>query len=123
MTPLTPHPLAYLATPYARAPGGIWKAFFDASELAARLLQAGMKIFCPIAHGHPIAVFGGLDPVDHSIWLPFDEAMMDAAHVLIVAHLEGWESSKGVAHEIEYFRERGKPIFDLEPKTLTMMRR
>lgn len=115
--------LAYLATPYTRYPAGIERAFTDAAKLAARLLHAGVKVYSPIAHTHPLAVYGDLDPLDHSIWLPFDEAMMAKADVLIVARMEGWAASKGIAHEIQYFADRHKPIFDLDPVTLTMTRR
>lgn len=115
--------VAYLATPYSKYPGGIEKAFIDASALASRLLVAGVNVYSPIAHTHPLAVHGGLDPLDHSIWLPFDAAMMAASSVLIVAHMEGWAESKGVAHEIFVFEAAKKPIFDLNPETLTMVRR
>jgi len=116
--------LCYLATPYSRYfDGDLERAFVDASKLAAKLLLAGVKVYSPIAHTHPLAIHGNLDPLDHSIWLPFDEAMMDAAHILIVAHMDGWQESKGVAHEIEFFEKRGKPIYDLDPVTMTMAKR
>lgn len=117
-------PLCYLATPYTKYMGGnIDAAFIDACKLAARLLQSGVKVYSPIAHTHPLAIWGKVDPLDHDIWLPFDEAMMTAAHVLIVAHMDGWGKSKGVAHEIEFFERAGKPIYDLDPGTMMMVRR
>lgn len=116
--------LCYLASPYTKFRGGdIEAAFIEASKIAAKLLLAGIKIYSPIAHTHPIAVHGGLDPLDLSIWLPFDEAMMSAASVLIVARMDGWDTSKGVAHEIEFFETRGKPIYDLNPETMVMAKR
>lgn len=116
--------LCYLASPYSKFRGGdIEAAFIEASKIAAKLLLAGIKIYSPIAHTHPIAVHGGLDPLDLSIWLPFDEAMMSAASILIVAHMDGWDASKGVAHEIKFFETRGKPIYDLDPVTMVMARR
>lgn len=116
--------LAYLATPYTKYPdGGIAGAFAAAAKLAARLLVAGVNVYSPIAHTHPLAMFGNLDPLDHNIWLPFDEAMMGKADVLVVAHMEGWESSKGIAHEVAYFTRANKPIYDLDPQTLSMQRR
>lgn len=115
--------LSYLATPYTKYPDGPEQAFRDAASLAARLLRIGLKVYSPIAHTHPIAVYGNIDPLDLSIWLPFDEAMMIAADVLIVAHMAGWKESRGIAHEIQFFEESHKPIFDLEPKTLLMVRR
>ena len=116
-------PLAYLATPYSKYPGGIREAFEEACRITARLLLAGAKVYSPIAHTHPIATIGGLDPLDHSIWMPFDEAMMRVCDVLIVVHLESWETSKGIAMEVEYFEKAGKPIFDMDPETLVMTRR
>lgn len=116
-------PLCYLATPYSKWVPGLHDAFIQACILASRLLTAGVKVYSPIAHTHPLAIYGKLDPLDHSIWLPFDEAMMDAAQVLLVAHMDGWRESKGVAHEIDFFDREGKPIFDLNPQTLAMVKR
>ena len=82
-----------------------------------------MNVYSPIAHTHPLALYGNLDPLDHLIWLPFDQAMMNAADVLLIAHMQGWQESYGIAHEIEYFETAGKPIFDLDPKTLVMTKR
>lgn len=115
-------PLAYLATPYTKYADGIEQAFIDAAKLAARLLVSGIKVYSPIAHTHPLAIYGELDPLDHAIWMPFDEAMMDAASVLIVAQMDGWDRSKGVLHEIEFFHARQKPIFGLMPESLIMWR-
>jgi hypothetical protein len=115
--------LAYLATPYSKWKLGPEDAFIEASKLAARLLVSGVKVYSPIAHTHPLAVYGKLDPLDHSIWLPFDEAMMEAANILIVAHMDGWHESKGIAHEIDFFERAGKPIFDLNCETLSMFKR
>lgn len=115
--------LCYLATPYSKYPAGIVRAFEDAAVLAAQLLKQGVKVYSPIAHTHPLAVYSGLDPLDHSIWLPFDEAMMEAADALVVAHMDGWSSSFGIAHEIKVFLAAEKPIFDLDPFTLEITRR
>jgi nucleoside 2-deoxyribosyltransferase len=116
-------PIAYLATPYTHYPGGIESAFVHACQLAARLIKTGTAVYSPIAHCHPIAVNGDLDPKDQTFWYDFNQSMLAAADVLIVAHMDGWESSTGVAHEIEYFEAAGKPIFDLDVNSLAMIRR
>jgi hypothetical protein len=113
-------PLYYLATPYSKYAKGIEVAFADAAALAARLLVAGHKVYSPIAHTHPLAVHGKLDPLDHAIWLPFDGAMMRACDAILVAHMDGWQQSKGVLHEIRVFAKANKPIFDLDPDTLAI---
>lgn len=116
--------LAYLATVYSKHEGGIEVAFREAATLAARLMLTGINVYSPIAHTHPLAIYGKLNPLDHSIWLPFDEAIMSRCDVLIVAHMDGWQESKGIAHEILFFERMRKPIFDLpDLTTLGMIRR
>lgn len=115
--------LAYLATPYSRFPFGLEVAFIEASQIAAKLLTSGIKVYSPIAHTHPIGFYGGLDLLDLTIWLPFDEAMMERADILIVAHMQGWHESIGVKHEIAFFEREKKPIFDLDPASMKMTKR
>ena len=81
------------------------------SEIAAEMLRDGVKVYSPIAHTHPIATDGNLDPLNHEIWLPFDQAMMDAAEAMVVADMSGWDVSYGVRYEIDYFRAAGKPVY------------
>lgn len=113
-------PLIYLATPYSKYPLGIEQAFKDAAALTGKLLSSGLKVYSPIAHTHPVAIHGELDPYDHTIWLPFDSAIMDKADALLVAKMESWERSYGISHEIEVFKKAGKPIYYLNPSSLTV---
>ena len=123
MTRLTGGTLAYLATSYSKHPHGHELAFREAARLVAKLLCAGVNAYSPIAHTHPVAIYGGLDLLDHAIWLPFDELMMHRCDALIVAHVDGWQESKGIAHEVAFFEKADKPIFDLDPNSLKMIRR
>jgi len=105
----------YLATPYSKYPGGLDAAFRLACEETARLIKADVPVYSPIAHSHPVAVAGDMDPLDHSVWLPADKPMMDAASGLIVLEADGWRESYGMACEIEAFRAAGKPIVHMTP--------
>lgn len=116
-------PLAYLSSPYARYKHGTVAAFMAACRIAGRLIRAGVNVYAPIPHSHCIARYGGLDALDHAIWMPFDQVMMDRCDVLLVAHMEGWDVSKGIAIEVAAFESAGKPVFDLDPQSLTMVRR
>lgn len=100
----------YLASPYSKYPHGLDAAFIEASKAAAMLVQAGIKVFCPIAHSHPIAEHGRIDALDHDIWLPADAPLMRAASGLIVCKMETWEDSYGISVEIGDFEAAGKPI-------------
>lgn len=105
----------YIATPYSKYPGGLENATQVACKETAHLISHGVNCFSPIAHTHYVALYGELDPYDHAIWLPNDQPMMNAAHGVIVMKMEGWEESYGIAEEIKYFTEAGKPIVYLEP--------
>lgn len=103
----------YLATPYSKHPGGIERAFEDASKAAGILLSRGVSVYCPIAHTHPIAIHGDLDPYSHEIFLPLDEKMMRHAYGILVVEMPTWEISFGIAHEIEWFDARSMPRLHL----------
>lgn len=118
MNRLKQYELIYVGTPYTRYQKGIEMAFIDACKLTGRLLQEGLRVYSPIAHTHPIAIHGKIDPLDHKIWLPFDAAIMAKADAMIVAQLDTWDKSTGVAHEIAVFKAAGKPIFYMDPDIL-----
>lgn len=110
-----PDTFCYLATVYSKHPNGLEAAFRMACEARARLVKAGVRVFAPIVHSHPVALAGGIDPYDHLIWLPDDAPFMQAASELIVYTSEGWEQSYGIAEEIKAFREASKPISFWDP--------
>jgi hypothetical protein len=131
--------LIYLATPYSRYPDGLSKrddiaagglrreralrklheAFTLASENAALLISAGLPIYSPIAHTHPIAIYGGLDPLDLDIWLPFCKPFMDACKGAIYLQGESVEHSAGMSWEGSDFQKAGKPGIDMKPYRVT----
>lgn len=105
----------YLASPYSKFPQGLDAAFRAVSENAALLVRNKIPVYSPIAHTHPIAIFGGMDPLDHSIWLPADEPFMRGARGLIVLRMATWEASYGIGEEIKEFRTADKPIIYMDP--------
>ncbi|GAC1583199.1 MAG: hypothetical protein NVS3B5_17710 [Sphingomicrobium sp.] len=108
----------YLATPYSKYPLGIEAAFEEACRQTALLVRAKVPVFSPIAHTHPIAAVGRMDPLDHTIWLPCDRPMMDAARGLIMCKMASWEQSYGMRVERETFEAAGKPVIWMEPDIL-----
>lgn len=112
--------LVYLGTPYSKYPAGLDAAFRDAAKLTGALLVAGVKVYSPIAHTHPIAMNANLDPYDHKIWLPSDAAIMGKADAMVVAMMPSWAYSFGIAHEINVFEAAKKPVFYLDPETMAV---
>lgn len=103
----------YLATPYTQYPDGLDAAHEAACEIAASLIKRGLVVFCPIAHTHPISQYG-FDPLDSDLWLAQDRPVFEGAAGIIVAKLPGWKQSRGIAKEVRWAQEAGKPILYLE---------
>ncbi len=99
----------YLATPYSRYSKGIEAAFNDAVSAAATCIKAGVMVFSPIAHSHPIAVAGQI--AGHfEQWAALDEAMIAASNGMIVVEMEGWQESAGIKAEIDLCHKLGKSV-------------
>lgn len=105
----------YLASPYSKYPQGIDVAFMMVAKQAGLLARAGVPVYSPICHTHPIALFGSLNPLDHSLWMPFDKPMMDAAVGLIMLRAVSWEESYGMKIEHDTFVAAGKPVIWMDP--------
>jgi nucleoside 2-deoxyribosyltransferase len=102
--------LWYLASPYSKFEKGHEEAFKEAAKAAATLLKRGLRVFSPIAHSHPIAVYGDIDKVDHDFWLRLDIAILDECDGLLVVMMPGWKESLGVQAEISHAEKTGKPV-------------
>lgn len=108
------HSLWYLASPYSKYEGGLEKAFQDVAKVAAALMRAGVHVFAPITHSHPIAMEGKLDAKDHNFWLTHDVLHLERCYGLIVARMPGWENSTGVNFEMRWCDEHDRPIVFLD---------
>lgn len=107
--------IAYLATPYSKFERGLDAAFREACVLTARLIKTGIAVYCPVVQSHFLAIHGNIDPLDQEFWGKFNLPMLRVCRTLIVAHMNGWDQSTGIAQEIEFFEKRARPIFDLDP--------
>jgi hypothetical protein len=112
--------LTYLASPYRKYPHGLPLAARHVAKIAGRLMIQGIGVFSPIAHSHMLAIYGGILPTANEIWVEFDKRFMLMCDALVVAKMDGWEQSDGIKEEIEFFKEVGKPIFYLDPRTLAL---
>lgn len=102
--------LIYLAVPYSHPSAAVRQTRFEqANRAAAKLMRAGLHIFSPISHTHPIALAGDL-PLGWEYWSAYDRAILEFCAKLIVLRLPGWEDSKGIAGEIQIANELGIPV-------------
>ncbi len=117
---LKQYKLVYLASPYTNYPHGLQTACEHICSVAARLIDRNIAVYSPIAHSHPIAIHGQIDPICHFVWLRLDQAMIRVCDALLIAKLTGWRDSLGIKKETQWFREAGKPVFYIDPHNMEM---
>lgn len=76
-------------------------------------LTAGLWLYSPILHCHPIALAHQL-PLDAHSWWEFNRTMLDAANRLFLLKAVGWQSSRGVRQELAYADAEGIPVYTVE---------
>lgn len=108
-------PLVYLGCPYSHPDRAVRVRRFEASNrAAAQLMGAGVYLYAPISHTHPIAEAGDL-PKGWDYWGAYDRAVLSCCHKLIVLREEGWQDSKGIAGELAIAAELGIAVEYMEP--------
>jgi Domain of unknown function (DUF1937) len=101
--------LIYLACPYSHESATVREArFVLANAAAAVLMRAGLYVFSPISHTHPIAQTGGL-PLGWDYWEGYDREILSHCGALVVLAADGWKESTGVSGEIRIALDLGIP--------------
>jgi nucleoside 2-deoxyribosyltransferase len=99
----------YLASLYSHADPAVREARYQAAcRATAALLKAGLVVFSPIVHSHPLVAFNL--PTGWDFWERIDRAYLERCDELVVLTLEGWQESTGVQAEIALARGLGKPV-------------
>jgi nucleoside 2-deoxyribosyltransferase len=111
--------MIYLASPYTHSDVQVreWR-FREACRAAAGLLRAGITVFSPIAHSHPIAAFGM--PTSWDFWSQVDRDYLSRCDALAVLTLPGWRESVGVQAEIGLAGQLGLPVVFVAPSDLDL---
>lgn len=107
----------YLGSPYSKYALGHDVAAYVVSVSATQLMARGMRVYCPIAHGHFVSKHGKL-PKTWEFWKEQCRPMIDAASSLVVLMMDGWQESVGLIYEIGEFERAGKPIVYVDPSAL-----
>lgn len=116
--------LIYLASPYSakgldpyspEATRIKLERYHTICKVAARMMEEGMHIFCPIAHSHPIEVEGMVNIKNGDWWLEQDYAILQHCRFMYVCMMPGWAESYGVNREIIFAQQHGIPVIYFEP--------
>lgn len=114
----------YLASPYSDPSIAVRLVRERAiSRIGFKLIADGWNVFCPITMSHRLQDLHDIEysladrrEITHEEWMRVDYSMLEHASKLLVAKLDGWDTSRGVLLEIEYARKHGKPILYLDTK-------
>jgi hypothetical protein len=105
--------LLYLAAPYSHRQLTVRERRFQRiNACAAEFMRAGVHVFSPISHTHPIAMAGEL-PTGWEFWKDYDRMMIKACSALCVLELPGYETSSGVAAEVIIARKLRIPTYSV----------
>lgn len=102
----------YVMTPYSHNPDK-QAAFDQACAAAAWLMAQGVRVFCPIAHSHPVAAVLPPETHTHNFWMDQDYPLVRSAIGGIVVKMPGWDTSRGVTQERQWFLDLCRPVFFL----------
>lgn len=106
--PITDGPV-YLASPYShRLPEVMVSRWRVVCRIAANLMQKGIFVYSPIAHNHPCVEFGC--PRTWEFWEQYDRAFLNVCSRMLIANIEGWETSTGVNAEIVIAKDIGLQV-------------
>lgn len=108
----------YLATPYRAHPAGPARAVEEAAHWAAKLIDGGQEVYCPLTHTEKIAPLVTSAGWDSDFWMRRQMPFLRACERVVVGtHIEGWDQSAGIREEVGYALANGKWILDdqLEP--------
>ncbi|HSX26036.1 MAG TPA: DUF1937 family protein [Chlamydiales bacterium] len=105
--------LIYLACPFRHIDPMVQKKRCAAAHYVAAMLSAqGRHIFSPLTHNEILMEIKQDIPGEH--WMQFDLTILAICRRLLVLKMAGWELSKGVRREIDFAKERGIPIEEME---------
>jgi hypothetical protein len=109
-----PRGFIYVASPYTHSNEAVRELRYqNVMAYTAWLLKQERWAYSPIVHHHVMAARFAL-PHDFDYWMRLDFTMIDASSELHVLKIPGWQESKGVNAEIQYWlrtRERSLITF------------
>ena len=107
-------PFAYILSPYTSKCEVEMnlRAHMAACGIAQLMEKFEFKdyiFFSPVVHYHQVAVRSLLLPRDVDFWWNINLAFMQQATHAVVFQMPGWDKSKGIAKELEWFKQNHNP--------------
>ena len=111
--------MIYLASPYSDPDPSVRRWRFEAAcKATAQMLRAGLIVFSPVVHSHPLTQYGL--PTDWKFWHRYDLVYLEACSAMAVLTLDGWRESEGVSNEIKAANDLGIAFWTIKPESLNI---
>lgn len=99
--------VAYLATPYTLY-GDRDEAARSASYYQGLLAEHGIPSISPIVMGHRMFQ---CQHWTHDQWMAWCIPILSKCGCVVIPPMRGWDTSRGVHHELKYALGRGLPVY------------
>lgn len=105
-----PDGVVYLGCPYSSDDPALEAARASlATAVAAELTAAGWVVVSPITQGHAMVRIRAL-PSDYTFWRHHCRTILSVCAMIAYLDLPGADVSTGLRDELQYMRERGRPV-------------
>lgn len=106
--------MLFISSPFSHKDKAIENARVEeVNKYIAELTSQGFHVFSPITYGTTILKYKKL-PSDWKFWKDFCEAFLEKCEEMWVLKLDGWDTSEGVAAEIQFAIENNIKIKYIE---------
>ena len=101
----------YMAGPYS---DNIEERYQQHLNAVSVLTRAKLTIYSPIVHYHMVAQVFNM-PTNAAFWNEHNYNMILPSRGVILLCLTNWADSKGVRNELNFSRDKGVPVWALDP--------
>ena len=112
----------YLCSSYYKHPWGTGRAFQMATRATGQLMNAGIPVFSPVTHLHPLTSLAEFNPrsgtAESTLYDMLGRTLLDSAYGLIVLRDDEWENNSGIHWTIARAKDQGKPVVFMDPGTV-----
>jgi hypothetical protein len=109
----------YLCSPYSHPNAFVREMrYLRTMEELTFMLKGGLHVYSPIVHCHELAKVSDM-PKDAEFWKAYNFTMIAGAEYVNVLMLDGWQTSVGIAGEVEEAKRLNIPVAYFEPRIQT----
>ena len=113
--------ILYLCCPYSHPDPTVQiYRYQKACRAQAKLIEAGIVVFSPLANSIPAVELGGLT-ASHEQFMQLDLPILERCDEILILGCEGWEQSLGVRKEMFEALALHKPVTQINEEDIELL--